>query len=149
MADFSGGFGYIGGAVNDLFSMGGHNRAAGGLDRAAALADQSGDLSVYAGKIKVRQVQREAYKIIGGQEADVAGAGFTSGGSAMDLLRSSTQEAALAAGVTKMNAAIDTNDFRAQAQSYRDQAAQQRQAAQGDMWGTILKVGLAVASFVI
>lgn len=147
MADFQSGFGFIGGAVGDLFSAGGRREAAGGLDKAAALAEKSAELTEYAGKIKTVQTAREAYRVIGGQRADVAAAGFAEKGSALDLLRSSSQEAALALGLVKTQANIDKNDFIAMAANYRSQAQQQRTAAQGDFFGGAIKAIAGIASF--
>ena len=146
MADFSAGFNLIGGAVSDLFEAKGQRIAAKGYDRAAALTEQSADLARVASNIRLRQTSREAYRIIGGQQSDVAGAGFAQSGSALDLLRSSQSEAALELGLVQTQGAIDVLDYTATAEGYRTQASQSRSSAKGSVFGAILKGVAAVGA---
>lgn len=149
MPDFQSGFGLLGGAVQDIFGAKGHKQAAAGYDRAAGFSDEAARLSEQSGRIKQTMLARDAYRVIGGQQADVAGAGFSASGSALDLLRSSASEASLAASLTKIQSDIDTNDFIAQGDAYRSRASQERNAGKGDAFGAIIKGIAAVAAFII
>lgn len=146
MASFSAGFDLIGGAVSDLFEAKGQRIAAKGYDRAAALTEQSADLARVASNIRLRQTSREAYRIIGGQQSDVAAAGFAASGSALDLLRSSQSEAALELGLVQTQGAIDVLDYTATAEGYRTQASQARSSSKGSVFGAILKGVAAVGA---
>lgn len=146
MADFAAGFNLIGGAVSDLFQAKGSRISAKGYEQAAALTDQSADLARAASGIRLRQTAREAYRIIGGQQADVAGAGFAASGSALDLLRSSQSEAALELGLVQTQGAIDVLDYTATAAGYRAQASAAKSSSKGSVFGAILKGVAAVGA---
>lgn len=149
MPNFNAGFGYIGGAVEDLLGIGPSRAAAGGYRGAASLSRNDAALSVAATKVKETQLQREAYKVIGGQQSDVAGAGFAATGTALDLLRSSTQEAAAAIQLNDVQGMIEKNQFLAQATEYDTKAASEEANASGDIFGAIFKTVAAVGSFLI
>jgi hypothetical protein len=50
-------------------------------------------------RIQQKQLDRQVTQTIGGQAASVAGAGFSSGGTALNLMRDSASQGALARGV--------------------------------------------------
>ena len=84
----------VGSAVNDLFAADAHRSKATGLgieaknyDRASEFANQNARFTEQSTAIKQFQTDRDIYKTIGGQQADVAAAGFAASGSALDIMR--------------------------------------------------------------
>lgn len=123
----------IGGAVNDLFGADAHRAKAAGdvfeqknYDLAGHLADQNAKFTEVSTGIKLAQTDRELYKTLGGQQADVAGAGFSESGSALDLMRDSAAQGALTHAVAGEQGLITEAGYKEQADSYRNmsQAAQ-------------------------
>lgn len=96
----------LAGAASDLFSIGAHKAKAQGdrleaenYDLASGLAQQNEKFTEVSTSIKQTQLDRENYKMLGGQAADVAGAGFAASGSALDLMRDSASQGALTKAV--------------------------------------------------
>jgi hypothetical protein len=123
----------IGGAVNDLFAADAHRAKAAGdrfeqqnYDLAGRLADQNAKFTETSTAIKQAQGDRELHKMLGGIEADVAGAGFAESGSALDIMRDSASQGALTHAVAGEQGLITEEGYKEQAQSYRNmsQAAQ-------------------------
>ena len=115
----------FGGAASDLFaSFGANEKAAGdeaeaaGYRQAAGLARQNVTLEQVSTNIQQLQQEREAAKVIGTQRAEVAGSGFEESGSALDLLRSSAQQGALAKALIGEQGQIQETAFEQQATSY-------------------------------
>jgi hypothetical protein len=134
-ATFSG----IGGAVSDLFVAEGHKAKAAGdrleaenYDLASELAKQNEKFTETSTAIKQAQIDRENTKMIGGQEADVAGAGFSASGSALDLLRESAQQGALHHAVAGEQGLITEAGYTEQAQSYTNMSSAARMAADSE-----------------
>ena len=91
--------------------------------------------------------------MIGGQEADVAGAGFEASGSAIDLMRDSASQGALTKAVGEQQGLIQEAGYTEQAKSYQtmSQAANmaanaEDKAAEGSTISGIFKGVAAVAS---
>lgn len=87
--------GQIGGAAGDIFSGVGQLVAAGGYSQAAGYARENAALTARMTAIEVQQADRMAFKVLGGQQADVAAAGFSLSGSAIDLMTDSARAASL------------------------------------------------------
>lgn len=138
----------IGGAVNDLFARKGAKITAAGLRQAAAFEGQNADLSQEATGIKQLQADRLIFKTIGGQQADIAAAGFGNQGSAFDLMADSAQEGALTKGAIDIQGDIDYNQFKEKQQSYLSQAKAQDSAAKGFGFSAIFKAIAGIASFI-
>src|SRR6266581_4855199 len=92
----------FGGAVTELFASSANRAKAQGdmieaknYDLASALALQNEKFTETWTAIKQAQIERENVKMLGGQEADIASAGFAASGSALDLLRESASQGAL------------------------------------------------------
>lgn len=148
-----------GGAVSALFAASAERTKAQGfgleqqtLTGAAALARQESDFTELSTNIKLAQTQRDIFKTIGGQEADVGGAGLAASGSALDLLRSSQSQGALQKGVLQAQGLITEDSYKEQAKSY-DLQAQAAGLAQGAAKtaavGDEISAGLKVASMFI
>jgi hypothetical protein len=126
----------IGGAVSDLFSIGADESKAEG-DRlegqnyllASNLAKQNEKFTETSTAIKQSQIDRGLYQTIGGQQADIAGAGFAASGSALDLLRDSASQGALTKAVAGQQGLITEAGYTEQAQSYQTMARAAQVAA--------------------
>ena len=113
----------LGSAVTDLFGAQGATASAKSYDQAAAIADQNAQLTQQETAIKETQQSRQIYKTIGSQTAGVAGAGFSGGGTAGDLLRDSSSQGALAKAMTADQGAITENSYAEQAGMFRGMSA--------------------------
>jgi len=156
----TGGIGSIAGGVSDLFaSMGYKAKAQGDAFEqqnyllAGTLADQNEQYTEWSTGIKQAQEDRELSKSLGTTKADIAGAGLAESGSALDILRESASQGAMARAVTGEQGLIVEAGYREQAQSYRNmaQAAQvaidaENKAAQGAEITGWLKIGAGVLS---
>jgi hypothetical protein len=129
----------IGGAVSDLFAADAHRSKAQGdlmeaknYDLASTLATQNEKFTETSTAIKQAQLDRENYKVIGGQQADVAGAGFAASGSALDLMRDSASQGALTKAVGAEQGLITEAGYTEQAQSYQNMSAAAHMAADAE-----------------
>lgn len=153
-------FGNLGGAVSDIFGgFAGQERAAGyeaeakGFRTAAGLAGENIGLAGVATDIQEMQARRNELKVIGGQISDVAGAGFTSSGTALDLLAESNRQAGLEQQLIGTQGDIQENAYRSQQESFLAQAKAAEAAASassmssiGSFAGGILKGVGAIAT---
>lgn len=122
-------FADFGGAASDLFAGFGDEAKAKGdyleaqnYTAAAGLATQNEKFTETSTAIKTAQQDRENMLMLGGQQADVASAGFTEGGSALDLLRSSASQGALTHAVLGQQGLITEAGYKEQAESYTNMA---------------------------
>jgi hypothetical protein len=149
-----------GGAVSDLFSASADRAKAQGdlLEKqnyllAADLAKQNEQFTEQSTAIKTAQIDRETFKAIGGEQADIAGAGLQQSGSAIDLLRESASQGALTKAVASQQGLITEAGFAEQAQADQVQAqaaqvaadAENKAASGADITG-VLKGAAALAS---
>lgn len=153
----------IGGAVSDLFASSGDKAKAQGdfieakdYSLASDLATQNEQFAETSTAIKQAQLDRSIYQTIGGQKADVAGAGFAESGSALDLLRSSAQQGALTKAVAGQQGLIQEAGYKEQAESYANmsQAATiagnaENNAAIGADIGAAFKGAAAIATLFV
>ena len=105
---------------------------------AATLATQNAQLTAASTRIQETQTARQLFQTEGTQLADVAGAGFTESGSALDLLKSSMSQGALAKSLVNIQGAIQENSYAAQAGAYQGEAAAANEASTA---GTISAIG--------
>lgn len=129
-------FGNIGGAVSDIFGAmaagerkKGYRAEAEGFETAARLSGENADLAKISTEIQQTQAERKALKVIGGQIADVAGAGFGAGGTAIDLLADSNRQASLEQAILGVQGDIQENAYEQQERSFLTQAEAARSAA--------------------
>jgi hypothetical protein len=100
-------------------------------DLAADLAAKNAQYSESSTAIKEMQIDRQNTLAIGGQAADVASAGFSGSGSAMDLMRDSASQGALTKAVAGQNGLIQTAGYQEQEQSYQTMSAAAKSTAAG------------------
>jgi hypothetical protein len=160
MAFGTGTIGSIGGAVQDLFAADAHRSKAKGLrieaenyDRSAEFSLKSARFTETSTEIKQAQLDRDIYKTLGGQAADVAGAGFAASGTALDLLRDSASQGALTKAVGSLQGLITEEGYEVQAKNYtamgeaaRLAAAAEDNAAGGAEWSAGFKGLAAITS---
>ena len=135
----------IGGAASDLFAAQGDEAESSNYTLAASLAGKNAQYSELSTGIKNMQADREIYQTIGKESAGVASSGFSAGGSAGDLLRSSASQGALTHAVTSAQGLIQEQGYQEQQQSYQTMASAASTASIGaDISGGIKgAVGLA------
>jgi len=136
----------LGGAAQDLASMAGDYSAEGNYKTAEGIANQDVRLEETATAIKEAQQQRQFEQTLGTQAAQVAGNGFGGSGSALDILRSSVQQGALAHATIATQGMINESSYQQQANAYGGEANAARSAADAAMLGGVLKLGEAAAS---
>ncbi len=131
MTDLGAAFSELGGGIGDLFSASGDKKAAKGYYQAAGYALKNVDLVKQSTALQETQAQREIYKVLGGQQADIAGAGLAASGSALDIIRSSAQQGALTKQLINYQGQITENGYEAEAASYIAQGQSLKAAAKG------------------
>lgn len=102
---------------------------ASNYDLAAGLAQQNEAFTAQSTRIQASQAARQATLAIGGQQSQVAGAGFASSGSALDIMRDSASQAALQRGVLEQQGVITEAGYDEQAKSFTTMAAAGRATA--------------------
>lgn len=115
-------------------------------DLAAQLARQNEEYTKYSTAIKGAQSDRELYLSVGKTHAEVAGAGFTESGSALDILRSSASQGALQHAAISEQGLITEAGYEEQAQSYSMMAGAARQAASAEKLASYFDLAAAAGS---
>jgi len=130
MALSSSTFSNLGGAASDLFAAEGFKAKAKGNEfeqknylLAAGLSDKAAGFAETSAALKTMQSDRELQKSLGQTTADIGGAGFTAGGSALDIMRDSASQGALAHAVSVQQGLITEEGYKEQGQSYRNMAS--------------------------
>jgi hypothetical protein len=110
-------------------------------DLASGLARENEAYTAQSTRIQQSQLDRQVTQAIGGQQASVAGAGFASSGSALDIMRDSAAQGALAHGTLAAQGAITEAGFEEQAKSFDTMSAAGRATA-ADEFGIADKTDL-------
>ena len=131
--------GDIGAGVSDIFQgFADQTKAQGDLleaqsyDVAAKLALQNEQYTKESTAIQEAQKQREFLLSTGRTTSEVAGAGFSLSGSALDILRSSAAQGSLQKAVIGQQGLITEAGYKAQAQSYELMAGVARDTASAE-----------------
>lgn len=98
-------------------------------DLASGLARQNEAYTEQSTRLQQYQLNRQVTQAIGGQQASVAGAGFASSGSALDIMRDSASQGALAHGTLAQQGVITEAGFEEQAKSFDTMSAAGRATA--------------------
>jgi len=131
------------GAVSDIFGgmatasslrikARGNLAEAENYDLAKTLAEQNAHFTETSTALKTYQSERQLYKALGTTTADVAGAGFSLSGSALDLLRDSAAEGALTKATLAEQGAITEAGYEEQAKSFEIMSRAARDAADSE-----------------
>lgn len=142
----------FGGAVSDIFaSEGARSKAqgdfmeAGNYDLAAKYAEQEAQYVKVSTAVQEYQQSRELYKSLGQTTSGVAGAGFSEGGSALDLLRESASQGAMAHAILSQQGLIQEQSYEEQAQSFRNLEAAADMAGNAEKkagFGDLISAGI-------
>lgn len=116
----------IAGGIASLFGSKGDKAEASAFNEAASIASKNADIAKQSTGIQVAQATRNSLQVVGGQIADVGGAGLAESGSALDLLRDTSYQTNLQKQIVANNGLLQEQSFRQEAASYKGQA----QAAQ-------------------
>jgi hypothetical protein len=121
--------------------------------QAAKFAQQEAEFAKQSTAIQEMQQSREISKSLGQTTADVAGAGFATSGSALDLLRESAAQGAITKQVTQVQGNIQEAGYKEQAASYSNMAAAagiaasaENKAATGDFIAGGIQGAAAIAT---
>jgi hypothetical protein len=146
MADLANGFGDLGGAVSSIFGGIGDLSEASAYGTAAKYAGQNAELAKETTAIQAFQAQRKIGQVEGGQQAEVASAGFTNSGSSADLLRSSVAQGSLTKNLISIQGKVNENGYLEAQSQYQGMQANAEAAGAGGIFGGILKgVGALLA----
>lgn len=136
----------LGGAIGSLFTSQGNAAQAKDFQGASTLATQNAQLAAASTRIQATQTARSVAQSLGTTNADVAGAGFTTSGSALDILKSSASQGALAKSLVNIQGAINENSYAAQAGAYSGEATAAKEASTAGTIGAIGAIGGALVS---
>lgn len=136
----------LGGAVGSLFTSEGNAAQAKDFQGAATLATQNAQLAAASTKIQATQTARSVAQSLGTTQADVAGAGFTTSGSGLAILKASASQGALAKSLVNIQGAINENSYAAQAGAYSGEATAAKEASTAGTIGAIGAIGGALVS---
>lgn len=146
MSGISQGASGLGAVAADIFGAAGASASQAEFQQGEQSAMTNAQIAESEGRIKAAQILRQSTQQIGGERADIAGAGLTQGGSAADLLRSSQSQASLALGLANEQRQINVNGYLQQAASMGAEANAAGVKKKGDVVGGILGAVGAVAS---
>jgi hypothetical protein len=139
-------FADIGSAVKDLFGGIGEAASAKGYSAAAGYARENAAISAQSTKIQEVQAQRKIWQVLGGQQADIAGAGLMNSGSALDIARSSAQQGALTKQLIANQGAINVLGYQEEAANYSAMATAATASSKGSFLSSAVEVAAAIFS---
>lgn len=140
-------FSGLGGAVSDIFGAVGSAQAASGYTKAAGIARENEGIAEQSTRIQEMQAQRQIFQVLGGQKADVAGAGLSASGSALDVMRDSAQQGSLTKQLVASQGAITALGYEQEASSYDSMASAAKTSSSGGFLGGLLKIASVAAPF--
>lgn len=131
----------IGGAVSDIFAgqataaglrlkAHGNRAEAENYDLAGGLADKNAKFAEISTAIKQAQTDRAIFRALGTEQSDIASAGFSNSGTALDLMRDSAAQGALTKAALAQQGLISEEGYKVQATSFRNMSAAALFAAQ-------------------
>lgn len=129
--DLQQGFSDAGTAVSDLYNAQGDAASAAAYQQSVDITLQNEAIEQTTVGIKQAQANRQLYQTLGGQVADVAGAGFAESGSGADLLRDSAEQGAITHALISEQGSIQENAYQQQAVAYEGQAQAASAASSG------------------
>lgn len=148
MSSIGTGLSSIGGAVSDLFASEGSGSAASAYSQAATIATQNEQLTQRSTAIQEQQAGIQTYQALGTEQADVAGAGMTAGGTAGSLLRASGSQAALSKQLIENQGQVTSQGYAYQASAYAGQAEAAQAQKEGQVAGGVLSAAGGIADLV-
>lgn len=141
-------FDALGGASSDIFGAVGDLKEAQAYGLAAKYASQNAQISVASTNIQETQASRKIFQTLGAQSAEVASAGFASGGTNGDLARSSIAQGSLTKSLISEQGLITRNSYEEESARYKGMQSAAKAAATGGFLSGIFKVAGAFLPFV-
>lgn len=120
------------GAAGDFASAAGHVAEGAAYKKAQHYAEQNAVISQEAGDIKLEQTSRQIFRVLGSQQANYAGAGLTSGGSAQAVIRNSVSQGSLEKAIVNEQTAINVTGYKSQAAQFSGMSFAANAAAVAD-----------------
>lgn len=136
--------GYFGNAAGDLFGAAGEGIAAKGYTEAAGRERLAAKITAGATVIQRAAAYRQVERTLGGQRADIASAGFSFSGSAIDLMADSARQGAISDALIENQGQIEVQGHESSAAMYENQAAQAKKRQSGGLFSGLLNIGLGV-----
>lgn len=138
----------------------GYQAQASGYREAARISGISGGIAGQASAIQAVQADRDLYKVLGAQRADIGAAGLAASGSALDVIRDSAAQGGLTKQLIGRQSAITSLGYQQEQSSYQAQAAaadasaasaaaQGKAAKKGGLLSGLFKIGKVVAPLVL
>jgi hypothetical protein len=143
----SAGFSAAGSAVSDIFGAIGSFASAKGYKAAAGASEQSAEIAAQSARIQGVMADRQITKTLGGQRADIAGAGLKASGSALDLVRDSAQQGSLTKQLIANQGAINVLGYQAEAANYNAMATAAKSSGTGGLISGVISAAAAVFAF--
>lgn len=146
-----------------------YQEQAGLYDQMGVLSGQSAGIAGVSDRLTQLQTQRGITKVLGGQRSDIGAANLMESGSALDVIRDSTQQGHLQMAVARANGQLEQQGYKEEALSYQAQgkaslaasaaavgqagqaqaaAAASKKSGIGGILGGILKIGATVAPLI-
>lgn len=139
-------FSDFGTAIGDFYAASGDRKSAQSYLQAADIANQNTTLEQMSTAIQEGATQRQVNKTIGGQQAQVGGAGLAESGSAIDLMKDSAQQGSIQKALLGVQGTINANAYRAQAGAYMGEYQAAESAAKAaDAGGIMSTIGGVVS----
>lgn len=133
-------FGDIGQGISSFFGAVGSEKEAGAYRKAAGFASANAGLAKRATDINTNIASRNIYQALGAERADTASAGFQMSGSALDLIRSSTEQGSLSKALIETQGAQQVLGYQSEAEADRAKASAADDAADGGFLSSILSI---------
>lgn len=141
-------FGDIGAGISSFFGAEGSEKEASAYKKAAGYASANAGLAQRATDINSNIVQRNLYMSLGTERADTAAAGFQQSGSALDLIRSSTEQGALSKALVETQGAQQVLGYQSEAEADKAKASAASDAGTGGFLGGLLDIAGAALAFI-
>lgn len=143
----SAGFADVGSAVSDIFGGVGQLQSAKGYAAAAKYSAQDAEIAKQSAAIQETMAQRQITKTLGGQQADIAGAGLSASGSALDVIRDSAHQGSLTKQLIANQGQINVNGYQAESENYSAMAGAAKTAGTGGIVSGLVSAAAAVFAF--
>lgn len=140
----SGAIGDISSGIGDLFGSSADKQSAGSYDKAAALELVNARIAGSSTQIQETALKRQIYSTEGAQTDAIAGSGFASSGTALDLARDTAKQGALSNSLLAANGEIQIQDYTEKSNEYAAEATAARTAAKGAGISGILGIATGI-----
>lgn len=154
LSSLGSGIGGIGSAIGDFYAASGSRDAAAAFETGAGYATENAELAQWSTNVQEIQAQRKVDRVVAAQQNAQVGAGFTSGGTGLDLLRDSTAQGHLTTQMIGVQGQINENSYLAQSAALEGESKQAKAAAAAQTAagvtsgiGGILGIGAGILKF--